>query len=112
VIVCHFNHVLEAGSRDLATALFDNDCVALLLVNGAVLVEADDVVLLKVKAGDSDGLRLDLGVGLDYTKLEDVVCIDACGVGCRDCCVCIRCGGFGQRSGKVVVVVVVVPTVV
>ncbi len=38
------------------------NCIAQLLVEGGSLLEVDDVVLVLVRAGDSNGLSLDLGV--------------------------------------------------
>jgi hypothetical protein len=52
----HFDHILEAGANDFAAGLG----VALLLVNGTVLLDADVVVLGMACSRECNGLRVEL----------------------------------------------------
>jgi hypothetical protein len=56
-----FDHILEAGAKDLAASL----SVAQLLVDGGCLLEAESVVLVIVGAYNRDCLGLDPGVEPD-----------------------------------------------
>jgi hypothetical protein len=65
--VGHLDHVIEAGANDFAAALG----IALLLFDGAVLVEAVDVLLGVVGSGERNSLGVDLGV--EIAQLSGVV---------------------------------------
>ncbi len=90
---CQFDNVHKSGSVHRRAALV----VGLLLSDGAVLLEANRVVLVVVGASDSNGLSLNLGriafngarmgrdlagvLVVDDTQFEGMPCADESGVG-------------------------------